>query len=411
MAQINNVNSFQTLDRTNISKGLSLPSSQLSSIPTDVDNVFSLYPSATTPQWGAPFIIDVKDINMIVHNMALLFNISAISGTTGATNLRFNPAYFWINHIDLKISGKIIDTYYPGQQFLLQQILYDDEDRIYSNNGAGHYASLAQRTTLAASTSNYIVKLFTCFDQCNLPIVLQNQPIQLVVYMDQLTNVVINNGTGTPSCTINSCQLVVKNSKINSNVANQILATLPSAPKSIYHKLLYMAYPVQSGVSSFNCILNTMVGNIAMIFFTLRPTTGLTGDGQFTYSPVSTFHILDATNNSLCGGQPIPSAVALNYLNLYYFGSSYCIENATASIDNTGTVVNNNAYVYAYSFSNDTLGALLNGQLNSSKTFRGTEQLIINFNSALSGTYQIDVYCMAESVITADVNGYEGHLL
>ena len=164
MTSISNKNNFKTLERVQISNDVSLPASQVSNIPEGVDNIVSFYPSNTTPAWGGTFIIDIKDTNMLIHNLSLMFNVSSISGTTGATNLRYNPAYFWINHIDLKLSGKVIDTYYPVEQFIAQQLLYDDEDRIYSNNAAGHYASVAQRTTLASGTSNYIVKLFSIFE-------------------------------------------------------------------------------------------------------------------------------------------------------------------------------------------------------------------------------------------------------
>lgn len=411
MSKTSNRNNFKTLERVQISSDVSLPASQVSNIPEGVENVVSFYPSNTTPAWGGSFIIDIKDTNMLIHNLALMFNVSSITGTTGATNLRFNPAYFWINHIDLKLSGKVVDTYYPGEQFIAQQLLYDDEDRIYANNSAGHYASVAQRAAMAATTSNYIVKLFSIFDQCNLSIVNQNQTIQLVVYMEPLANCVVNNGTGTPAATINSCQALLKITKLPTVVSNQISSSLKLGSKTIFHKLLYMAYTANSGVSSFNCILNTFVGKITCLFFTVRPVASLTGDNAFAFSTINQFNILDSTNNSLVGGTPISSAVALQYLNLYYFNSSYTIETATGSIDNVGTVVDNKANIYCWSFSNNTIDALLNGQLNSSKRFTGTEQLQITFNSALASTHQIDCYAFTESICSQSPDGYDAKQL
>ncbi len=411
MTSTSNRNNFKTLQRVQIEKGITLPSNQITNVPSDISNIFSLYPSSTTPSWGGQFTIDIKDVNMLIHNVSLLFNVSSISGTSGATNLRYNPAYFWINHIDLKLSGKVVDTYYPGQQFITQQLIYDDEDRIYSNNGSGHYASIAQRATLASSTSNYIVKLFSLFDQCNPSIIGQNQTIQLQVYMDTLANCVINNGTGTPVSTINSCQALVKNTKLPVDLVGAIAQQTKLGSKSIFHKLLYMSYTAQSGVSSFNCILNTFTGKITTLFFTVRPSASITGDNQFVYTPITSFHLLDATNNSLMGGQPIVSSVALNYLNMYYFNSSYCVETAIGSIDNVGTVVDNKAYVYAYSFSNNNVDALLNGQLNSSQQFVGTEQLQINFTSALGSIHQIDVYAYSEAMLSQELSGYSSKQL
>jgi len=407
MSKTSNRNNFKTLERTQIASGVSIPTSQISNIPEGVENVISFYPSATAPSWGGNFVIDIKDTNMLIHNLSLMFNVSSISGTTGATNLRYNPAYFWINHIDLKLSGKVIDTYYPVEQFIAQQLLYDDEDRIYSNNAAGHYASVAQRTTLASGTSNYIVKLFSIFDQCNLSIVNQNQTIQLVVYMEPLANCVVNNGTGTPASTINSCQAIIKNTKLPVNVSEKISRSLNLGARTIFHKLLYMQYTAQAGVSSFNAILNTFVGKLTTLIFVVRPSASVTGDNAFGFVPVSSFNILDSTNNSLVGGNVIQSSVALQYLNLYYFNSSYTIETATGSIDNVGTVIDNKANVYAWSFSNNTVDALLNGQLNSSKQFVGTEQLQIQFTSALAASHNIDIFAFAESMCSQLPSGYD----
>lgn len=407
MSKTSNRNSFKSLERVQVSNGLSLPANQISNIPEGVENVISLYPASSIPGWGGSFIIDIKDTNMIIHNIALMFNVSSITGTTGATNLRFVPAYFWIDHIDLKLSGKVADTYYPGQQFITQQLLFDDEDRIYSNNAAGHYASVSQRALLASATNNYMLKLFGIFDQCNLSIVNQNQNIQLVVYMNPLANCVVNSGTGVPVATINSCNAVVKNTKLPTNVTDSIAQSLKLGSKTIFHKCLYMPYTAQAGVSSFNIVLNTFVGKITTLFFTVRPITGLTGDNAFNYTAINQFNILDSTNNSLVGGNPIPSSVALFYLNLYYFNSSYSIEVANGSIDNVGSIVNNGANVYAYSFSSNTVDALLNGQLNSSKRFTGTEQLQITFNSPLASIHQIDCYAFTESICSQNPSGYE----
>ena len=98
-------------------------------------------------------------------------------------------------------------------------------------------------------------------------------------------------------------------------------------------------------------------------------------------------------------------------MNLYYFNSSYTIETATGSIDNVGTVIDNKANVYAWSFSNNTVDALLNGQLNSSKQFVGTEQLQIQFTSALAAAHNIDCFAFAESMCSQLPSGYDVNLL
>ena len=59
--------------------------------------------------------------------------------------------------------GSTIDTIYGNEQFLLNNILFYDEDRLSLNNAAGNYANTTQRGLLssASNTNTFYIPLRT----------------------------------------------------------------------------------------------------------------------------------------------------------------------------------------------------------------------------------------------------------
>ena len=66
--------------------------------------------------------------------------------------------------------GSTIDTIYGNQQFLLNNILFYDEDRLSLNNAAGNYANTTQRGLLssAATTNTFYIPLRTHLNQSKM---------------------------------------------------------------------------------------------------------------------------------------------------------------------------------------------------------------------------------------------------
>ena len=93
----------------------------------------------------------------------------------------------------------------------------------------------------------------------------------------------------------------------------------------------------------------------------------------------------------------IPSALALNYLNLFWSASSYSQETALGITDNK-------ANVYCWSFSSSPVEALNKGVLLGNHKFSGAEQLQINFTGPLTDNVNVDVYALTESMIEMTYN-------
>ena len=83
-------------------------------------------------------------------------------------------------------------------------------------------------------------------------------------------------------------------------------------------------------------------------------------------------------------------ALALNYLDLFYSRSSYSSKTATGK-NIIGTVIDNKANVYCWSFSSNLPEALQKGLLLGHRKFIGNEQLQITFTGYLGPAVQFDI--------------------
>ena len=201
-------------ERRDNTVGLNLPANQVTNVPSGLRHEVIIIPSTSAPAFGSMFVLDVKERNIIVDNLTLQFNVSAIAGRTGdATNYpRFNPAFYWMSRIELLINSQVLNTHYPSEQFIINQFLSKDEDRTFVNTMSGNYSSGVHRRTLSSTAgSNYFVQLKTIFDVAHLPILTDAHQVQLRIYMNNLSDVVaLSGGTGTATATINYVNLIAK---------------------------------------------------------------------------------------------------------------------------------------------------------------------------------------------------------
>jgi hypothetical protein len=78
---------------------------------------------------------------------------------------------------------------------------------------------------------------------------------------------------------------------------------------------------------------------------------------------------------------------------------SYTSEIDIGSVNGSGTVTDNKANVYCWSFSSNPVLALEKGLLLGHRRFQGNEQLQLNFTSALAAAVQVDVFAYSQSAI------------
>ena len=362
-----------------------------------------IIPSTSAPTWGGYFVIDFRERNCILHDLTIQFNVSALTGytSTNATSPRYTPAFFWFSRIELVQNNNVIDTIYPNQQFLSNQLFNFDEQRTIINLSCGAYNNTTQRATLAASANSYYVDLWNYFQQTHIPILSQKDDLQVRIYMDSLAN---NAVTGTavlstgPTSTINSANLIARVTRLNSSDITSRLRSISLRPEHYkFNELRYGTFAVNAGVTSTSIVLTPLTGQCNYLFFTMRPTASIIGDGYYSYTALSNYAILDGTSTNIVGGQSIPNTMALLYLGREWSKSSYLAETALST-------TNNNANVYIWSFSASCVESAETGVDMNTYRFTGNEQLQITFTGALAASITIDVYAHIASIVEVSSN-------
>lgn len=348
--------------------------------------------SSSVPLWGNSFTIDVREKDVLVRELTLQFNLSAITGAVGG---RYVPAQFFIQRIDYTQNGSIIDTFFPENQFLTQQLFCYDEDRALANCAAGVYSSVTQRITMASTQNYYYLPLFDFFKQAkgSMPLLENNHAVQLRVYLQPLANVT-DETSGVPVASIVACNLLLNCIRLREHeVASLKTDMFKSGLSFKYTDLKPQISQLVAGSASYSINLQSLTGPTAFIYFVVRPTNELTGEKQYNFMPISSFEIANSSGTNILGGQAITASQALLVDGNHYSKSTYFSETALG-------LVNNGANVYMYSFTADPEAAIRDGQSNGHHTFTGNEVLKINFASALGGACQVDIHAYTESVIT-----------
>ena len=199
--------------------------------------------------------------------------------------------------------------------------------------------------------------------------------------------------TASPISTINSCNLIAKVTRLHSSDISHRLKQIINRPEHYkFNELRFGTFAINSGVSQTSIVLTPLTGHCNYLFFTVRPTASITGEGYYNYTAITNFAILDGTSTNIVEGQAIPSAMALVYLGRSWTLSSYLTETALGT-------TNNGANVYMWCFSAScTETAQSRVDLNTYK-FTGNEQLQITFTGSLAAGVTVDVYAHMASVI------------
>ena len=400
----NQTNVFNALDSIlnpeNItSSGMSLTNNQSEGIPSGLISEIIQIPSVSQCQLGSLFVIDIKETNILLNNITLAFTTQAgVTGVT-ATTVGLAPFVYSFSRIELVVNNIVIDSLYSNFQHIIQNTLNYDHDRAHINQAWGAYDQVTKRNSLASGSNTYFVNLQCFVDQIKFPIFNSSHTLQLRIYMNNLSDILTTTGTvtGTGVCNL-TCLAVCKITRLPPLLSQQKLSSLINRPVSrFFHSTSYGLYTLQSGASNYQIVLSAIVGKCAQLTFVVRKTSELTGENSFKYQKIKDFSILNSSSINITGGVAVTSELALKHLSLYWNRSSIATETADG-------VTNNNQYIYSWCFSSDNLTAIESGRLLGSKTFQGNESLIINFSSATTVNYQVEVYCLMENVLTIGGN-------
>jgi hypothetical protein len=376
--------------------GLNVQSVQAVSLPKGMDHVFQRTPSVSQPSWGGYFTFQFKTKNLNLDEIILEFNMSALSGLTVSDSgtAAYTPVWFWFDRIDILIGSLQVDSIYPLQNYLYKQLLTPTDEKRSLMNAAAGVLTHATRATKSASTGSWYLPLHTVFDTSSVPLISSTADLEIRVYMSSLANqITLTSGStssGTASSTINSCNLITRHSALPQDIVNQTKALQTKTSLHYpFQEVRQQAFTVQSGVTSSTLVLTAITGCVSQFVFAIRPTSA-TGANQWTFNTTLTeFDLLDGGSTPLLGGQPIRKDQARFILGGRYSNTTFLSETDGA---------------YLYSFSLDPISTYQNSVNLGAYTFRGNEQMILRFSSALGSAVEVVVYALTYSALEMSVN-------
>ena len=354
--------------------------------------------SNSVPNFNSIVTFDVNQLGK-VQEIYVLFNMSAITGVTGVP-AQFLPcpvsAFKFFTTVNYSYQGSILDTTTNDMNYITNQFAHDDQDRLFINTGSGMYNVQSQRYALGQANTIYQVPLRSFVNQTNPEILNNNHAFRVSLTMDSLQNIV-DTGllVGIPSMTINSISLLVKMQKFDTPTINYKLNQLGRLGRyqDIFSSNLQQQFTAIVGsTSSIINLPNFINSNINYIYFTIRPITSLTKSVGFNYiNNIISYNLNNSSNESLCGGSPVVSSIGLLVLNRENTRGSYCTEL--------------NASVFAWFHTSDGVRTLATGIPLSSRLYNGSENLTLQWSSALLVNHQIDIYASAVSVFQQTLLG------
>ena len=363
------------------------------------------FQSATIPAFGAPFSVFIRNLGGLqIHDAVVCLTQAApISGLTGsvANYPNLNPASMFFTSYDTNINGITVSTHRPESEFILNNILYPDEQRLVLNTESGSYSSAASRSALNVANGKYYHKLqISLFDAANFKVLSQNSEVELKFNMAQLSSILNQSTlTGTGTMSWSSAEVLVRVSRLPIALVQNELSQLVKQPKHyFYHRPQYAPFNLASGTSNATLTLSALNGNISHLFFIVRPTSGLTQLNQWSFTQIANFEIKDASNGSLVGGRPqLDRENRLNHASRYWAKSSYLADYENGAISN--------GFVYLYSFSADPVLAYQSGSRLNAYKFTGAETLVVSFPSALGSNSLLEVFAFQESILEHNASG------
>ena len=373
---------------------LSLRSNEINT--NDVIQTWLTVPSQSVATWNSIINFDVTTIGKI-NEIYVVFNMGPVTGISPSGLFPCMCSSFkWFTNVNFSFQGTILDSANSDMNFINCQNNYDDQDRAYIQTASGSYANATQRFAMGQTSSTYQIPLKCFANQIQNEILNANHNFRVSLTLDQLVNVIdLNELTGTPNINFNSISLLVKMQKLTQPTINYKIAQMGKLQKyqGLFTSNLSQQFIALSGSTTSSINLSNFINaNIQWIYFTIRPISGLTKAAGFNYNNnLLSFHLLNSSSESLCGGSPITAATSLYILNKDTTRGSFSTETGGS--------------VFYWFHSSNPIASYQSGIPLGSRTYNGSEQLVLVYNSVLTTNMQIDVYAAATSVFNQTLSG------
>ena len=366
-------------------------------------NELLTFPPSNPAVFGQPCSFKIANSGgIMVHNLWLQVQVSAVSGLTGSvTNYpAHNTSWFFLKSMDININGQLVQTFSSAglSQYLLHNVFNSDEERAIISSTAGSGTSVIHRGGKTASGDTWLIPLRSFWKEASFPVYSSQHEIEIKPTFDVPANFTAQSTlTGTPVCSIVSASLLAYCSRIPQPIVASELSALTTQPKhNRFHKEIYIQQTLATGSSSTNIQLAGLGGGrFDYIMFVVRPQNAITGITANQFTPITSYHLLDSAGQSMCGGNAVSHFQALSVL-----GRRNC-RTSMLSDSGLGVYASN---VYTWSPSTNPVESFEDGLHLTSYPFTGAENLVLTYPT-LGSAYYVDIFAYRLDLLTISKNG------
>ena len=366
-----------------------LPSYQAHKQHIPATEVVKNYSFNTTGTWSSysQVILTPDALPDVCDQFTLVLNLSAITKTGGTYASFVNDGSFLTKMIEVRVGANLITTLYPESWYLGPVLHLSTEDKLRYLPAIGN-ATQANRRTAASSAQTISIDIpvpFVNMQGWNVK-AHSGQQLDIKVYHADLTTVVQTDGTA-PACTINSVQLLVsgRNYLNQHNLINTVLAGRKMGHvDQRFLDPIQQSFVLPSGSAQYTVQLTNMAGLYSHLLFVVRASSNLgtpLGNSPDTFAALASYTMLDSAGNIIL--PQTSSAYALgNYAAKYVRGDLTDFNSGLATTEKD---------IYAVFFDRHPYESLRSGTQDGFMKLDGLAKLQLNFATATSANYQVDV--------------------
>ena len=362
-------------------------------------DVVRLFQANSVGSWGtySEFVLTPEQMPHIVEKVDLQLTLGAATKTGGTVISFVNDAAFLSRLIEVSIGSELISSMYPEGQYFRHVLHLTNEEKTLVLIAAGN-DTLAHRQTKAAAGQTLVLSIpVPWINKYGYFTGQQASQLRIKVYHAALSDVVQTDGTA-PVCAINSVQLAVSGRNyLNSASAGALVQTQRKLGRVDERFLdpVQQQFSLISGSASYTLQFTNFVGVFDHLKFVVRAASSVgtpLANSPDTFVAVASYSFSDGGGNVIF--PTITSAFALGPYTAHYVSGN--------GLDNGDTV---QKLIYALYFGNRPEESLNKGTSHGFYRMGGTDRLTINFASAISANYVVDVVAYQASQISADAQG------
>jgi len=384
-----------------------LPAYQAAHQHIPMQETYSSFSASTTGTWSSysQWTLTPSQLPHVVDKLTLALTLGAgsVTGSGAASNVSLvNDAAFLSKLVEVRIGSQLLASLYPENSYVQPVIHMTTEEKALYLPVVGN-ASLATRRTNTAAGQTLYWDIPVPFITAKGWLTAQHPfNFDIKVFHNDLTSIVQTTGT-SPVLPISSVVLNVsgRNYLSQQNAVNAVMNQRRLGPAhQRFLDPVQQQFTLASGSSQYTVQLTNVTGMVSHLLFLVRAQSSVgtpLGNTPDALLQCTSFSFLDSAGNIIIPQTSSAYALA-NYSAKYFIGD---FTDIASGLGPSGTQKN----IYSVVFDRTPKDALKLGTQEGFKYLDGLAKLQINFASATSSTYLVDVIAYVWSNITVDAGG------